>query len=100
MPDLSGLKVLRAGLHLGTVKKGRMEPSHALALFLKKDQALRTVEIGTGELAEKYLRGESLPCEETLKGWVLVTCGGYSLGFGKADRGTLKNHYPKGLRRP
>ena len=99
MPELSGLKILRAGLHLGTLKKGRMEPSHALALFLKKDQALRTLEIGTGELAEKYLRGESLPCKKDLKGWVLVTCGGYSLGFGKADRGMLKNHYPKGLRR-
>lgn len=99
MPKLSGLKILRAGLHLGTVKKGRMDPSHALALFLKKNQALRTVEIGTGELAEKYLRGEVLPCENTLKGWVLVTCGGYSLGFGKAGCGMLKNHYPKGLRR-
>ena len=99
MPELSGLKILRAGLHLGTLKKGRMDPSHALALFLKKDQALRTLEIGTGELAERYLRGESLFCEKNLKGWVLVTCGGYSLGFGKADRGMLKNHYPKGLRR-
>ncbi|MEY8394740.1 RsmF rRNA methyltransferase first C-terminal domain-containing protein [Lachnospiraceae bacterium 45-P1] len=99
MPELSGLKILRAGLHLGTLRKGRMEPSHALALFLKKDQVLRTLEIGTGELAERYLRGESLFCEKNLKGWVLVTCGGYSLGFGKADRGMLKNHYPKGLRR-
>jgi NOL1/NOP2/fmu family ribosome biogenesis protein len=24
---------------------------------------------------------------------------GYSLGWGKADGNTLKNHYPKGLRR-
>lgn len=32
-PSLRGLKVLRPGLHLGTVKKNRFEPSHALALF-------------------------------------------------------------------
>lgn len=114
-PKLSGLKVLRPGLHVGTLKKGRLEPSHALALFLRKDEVLRSAEIGTGELAEKYLRGEALTFEElkkiegnetlsgeegALKGWTLITTGGYSLGFAKADRGVLKNHYPKGLRRP
>ena len=36
MPDLKGLKVLRPGLHLGSAKKDRFEPSHALALALKK----------------------------------------------------------------
>ena len=39
-PSLRGLKVLRPGLHLGTVKKNRFEPSHALALFLKKEQVV------------------------------------------------------------
>ncbi|MFR8166601.1 MAG: methyltransferase RsmF C-terminal domain-like protein [Enterocloster sp.] len=29
-----------------------------------------------------------------------MTVDGFSLGFAKADRGALKNHYPKGLRRP
>jgi len=80
-----------------------MEPSHALALFLKKDDFCRSLEIGTEELAERYLKGETLSIPEeqqNLKGWVLVTAGGYSLGFGKADRGVLKNHYPKGLRKP
>ncbi len=103
MPDMNGLKVLRPGLHVGTLKKGRLEPSHALALFLKKEDVKRSLEIGFGEMAEKYMRGETLtiPEEESgLKGWVLVTTDGYSLGFGKADRGVLKNHYPKGLRRP
>ena len=33
--DLKGLKVLRAGLHLGTLRKGRFEPSHALPWRLK-----------------------------------------------------------------
>ncbi|MBQ4504622.1 MAG: RsmF rRNA methyltransferase first C-terminal domain-containing protein, partial [Firmicutes bacterium] len=33
-PDLSGLTVMRPGLHLGTLKKGRFEPSHALALAM------------------------------------------------------------------
>jgi len=103
MPEMKKLKVLRPGLHVGALKKGRMEPSHALALFLKKDDFCRSLEIGTEELAERYLKGETLSIPEeqqNLKGWVLVTAGGYSLGFGKADRGVLKNHYPKGLRKP
>lgn len=103
MPEMEGLKVLRPGLHLGVLKKGRMEPSHALALYLKKEDVLRTLEIGAEGQAERYLKGETLPIPEahqSLKGWVLVTSEGYSLGFGKADRGVLKNHYPKGLRKP
>ena len=38
MPSLHTLKVLRCGLHLGTLKKNRFEPSHALALALKPQE--------------------------------------------------------------
>lgn len=103
MPEMTGLKVLRPGLHVGTMKKGRLEPSHALALFLNEQAVKKSLEIGSGEQAERYLKGETLAILEesgNLKGWILVTCDGYSLGFGKADRGVLKNHYPKGLRKP
>lgn len=103
MPEMKGLKVLRPGLHAGTLKKGRLEPSHALAMFLKADDVKQSLEIGSGELAERYLKGETLAIPEETgiqKGWVLVTADGYSIGFGKADRGVLKNHYPKGLRKP
>lgn len=103
MPEMTGLKVLRPGLHVGTLKKGRLEPSHALALFLKKENVKSSLEIGSGEQAEKYLKGETLTIPEecnTMKGWILVLSDGFSIGFGKADRGVLKNHYPKGLRKP
>ena len=33
MPDIRKLKVLRPGLELGTMKKDRFEPAHALALL-------------------------------------------------------------------
>ena len=106
-PELSKIRVLRPGLQAGTLKKGRMEPAHALALFLKKEDVFQWAELGTGETAAKYLRGEAIGAGELeavsggdLKGWVLMTVDGISLGFAKADRGVLKNHYPKGLRRP
>lgn len=109
-PSLRGLKVLRPGLHLGTVKKNRFEPSHALALFLKKGQAVHAVNLaGDGIAVRKYLEGQTLTigegCDVEMadaalpKGWCLVCVDGYSLGWGKAAGAILKNHYPKGLRK-
>lgn len=95
-PQLRGLKVLRAGLELGTLRKGRFEPSHALALWLKTAAREFDLDPDGAELA-RYLRGETLPCAEN--GWTLVKAGGLSIGWGKAANGILKNHYPKGLRR-
>lgn len=122
-PSLRGLKVLRPGLHLGTVKKNRFEPSHALALFLKKEQAVHAVNLACdGTAVRKYLEGQTLTigegCDVEMahiitrggmaaeqenvslpKGWCLVCVDGYSLGWGKAAGAVLKNHYPKGLRK-
>lgn len=96
MPPLHRLKVLRAGLELGTVKKDRFEPSHALALWLSG--CARTLSLPPdGPQMAAYLHGEALPCAE--KGWLLVTAGAYPIGWGKGDGSLLKNHYPKGLRK-
>lgn len=99
MPDFSGLKVLRPGLHLGTLKKNRLEPSHALALFLRPKQVRFHISLaGEEQPILDYLRGNTLPDEEGRKGWTLVCVDGYSVGWAKASSGILKNHYPKGLR--
>ena len=96
-PELHGLKVLRPGLHLGTFKKDRFEPSHALALSLKSKDVKDTIDLSVQD-AIKYIEGYTFPAENR-KGWCLVTVEGYSLDFGKAAGGSLKNHYPKGLRK-
>ncbi len=97
---VEGLRVLRPGLWLGSMQKGRFVPSHSLAMSLHAGEALRTLELPAEEGgAERFLRGESLPCDPSQKGWVLVTTEGISLGWGKASGGMLRNHYPKGLRR-
>ena len=114
--DLSGLKVLRPGLHLGTVKKNRFEPSHSLALFLRAEDVRCSAEIcesgsedtltaaAGSRAAAAYLRGESISAADCgaagEKGWCLVTISGFSAGWGKISGGQVKNHYPKGLRRP
>lgn len=114
--SFDGLKVLRPGLHLGTMKKNRFEPSHALALWLKEKDALRFCRMSpdSPRLAA-YLKGESVSLsqlteEEKMqgsgpfdKGWTLITVAGkdvgYPIGWAKLAGQTLKNHYPKGLRR-
>ena len=96
MPDLRKLKVLRPGLELGTVKKGRFEPAHALALWLKECRTMVSWGPDSPEI-KAYLHGDVIPCEK--QGWCLVRAGEYSIGWGKGDKIQLKNHYPKGLRR-
>lgn len=108
MPDPDGLRVVRAGLHLGVCKKNRFEPSHALALYLHPEEVQQYVELSkdagkTGDAAEygealKYLHGETITCDSGQKGWTLVCVDGFSIGWGKAQNGVVKNHYPKGLR--
>ena len=100
LPDITGIKVVRPGLHLGAFKKNRFEPSHGLALFLKPEYVLRTVNMAcdSTEILQ-YLKGEPLSsCQEPWKGWTLVTVDGFSIGWAKQAGGLLKNHYPKGLR--
>ena len=95
--DLAGLKVLRPGLHLGTVEKGRFTPAHALALSLSPAQAANVLDLSQAQACD-WITGLSLPCQNA-PGWCLVCVDGCSLGFGKVSGGVCKNHYPKGLRR-
>ena len=96
MPELHGLKVLRAGLELGQALKGRFEPAHAWALWLKTARSVADFPADGPEIAA-YLRGETLPGPQS--GWTLVTADGLSLGWAKGSGGVLKNHLPKALRR-
>ena len=95
LPELRGLKVMRPGLELGIVKKDRFEPAHALALWLRECKNTESFAPDSREISA-YMHGDVIPSSQ--KGWCLVTVNGYSLGWGKGDGQTLKNHYPKGLR--
>ena len=96
--DLTGLKVLRNGLELGTLKKGRFEPAHAFALAWKPEYMPRKVNFSADSPEViKYLKGESLNTNNN-SGWTVVCVDGFALGWGKISNGILKNHFPKGLR--
>ena len=92
------LHTLRAGVFMGEVDKNIFYPSHHLAHVLTLDQVNQSINFSPKDSQLlQYLRGEELPtqCED---GWVLIAVDGMSLGWGKASKGRLKNHYPKGLR--
>ena len=96
-PDLTGLKTLRSGLRLGDVVKGRLAPSHSLAAALSADDATSVLDLPhDSREARNYLFGATL--EGDARGWCLIAASGCSLGWGKGSDGTIKNHYPKGLR--
>ena len=96
LPPLKGVKTLRVGLQLGEIKGKVFIPDHALALAVP---CKRTIPV-TEEAARAYQAGQVLPVDEALKGFYTPTLSGLALGWGKASEGQLKNHYPKGLRRP
>lgn len=98
-PPLDTIKVLRAGLNLGTFLKNRFEPSHSLALSLKAEDVKNYVNLSINdELIYKYFSGETFECDGN-KGWNLILVEGISAGFGKLTNNIMKNHYPKGLRK-
>ncbi len=99
--DWQGLKVTRFGWWLGTVKPGRFEPAHALALALRPDQVppqRRWDLTADDERARAFLHGHPLPSPGP-DGWTLVTVDGFPIGWGKRVAGVLKSHAPRWLRR-
>ena len=95
LPDMSSLRVVESGLLLGSVGKGRFEPYQALASRLNVDLYPNHVNLSVDDIRViKYLKGETIMVEDTsLKGYVLLLVDGYSLGWGKAAGGMIKNKY-------
>lgn len=116
--SLAGLKVERPGLHIGTFKKNRFEPAHALALSLNVKRVKYYVNLErVDSRANGYFRGEGFFIQDgdicaglaipdqtdkdksAIKGFCPVFIDGFCAGWGKLAGGQLKNHYPKGLRK-
>jgi 16S rRNA C967 or C1407 C5-methylase (RsmB/RsmF family)/NOL1/NOP2/fmu family ribosome biogenesis protein len=92
----AGVRLVRPGLLLGRERPGRFEPAQALAMAAGPGVARRVREVDDGEAAA-FLRGETLEAGGPA-GWALVAWNGWPLGWGRVASGTLKNHYPRGLR--
>ncbi len=98
-PATAGLRVLRSGWLLGKIKRQQFEPAHSFALGLTLGQVKQSLNLALGdERIVKYLKCESLAIDPSWQGWVVVAVDGFPLGWGKAQRGILKNKYPAHLR--
>ena len=95
-PDLRGVPVLRAGLHLAEARGKILIPDHAAALGGRIVNDAPVTELGR-EDAARYLSGLSV--EGDAGGWTVLRYRGLPLGWGKGSGGQIKNHYPKGLRK-
>ncbi len=92
--------ILDLGVTVGDLHGNVLIPHHRF-FSAYGDDFLRKVSIS--EKNEKqlnaYLHGEEIDCDLPT-GFASVTYRGIPLGGGKVSGGKLKNHYPKGLRRP
>jgi NOL1/NOP2/sun family putative RNA methylase len=98
--DTGSLHLLRYGLFLGEARRSYFRPAHTLAMALTPEDVQQSISwpVNAPQITA-YLEGHDMPSDGP-DGWVLVTVEGYPLGWGKRSSGRLKNHYPRGLRRP
>lgn len=97
LPDAQNIKIAQAGVYLGEIVKGRIDPAQAFATSkIARDHFVQKCELSKAQTIE-YLRGETLPVTD-IKGFVLLTYRHQAIGFAKGDGILLKNHFPKGLR--
>lgn len=94
--DITNIKAVLPGLHLGELKKNRFEPSHHLALALKKED-FKTVHTSDEAETELYFQGNVVNATAP-NGWGAMLYDKYPIGWFKSVNGVLKNHYPKKLR--
>ena len=94
----TNLHVLRAGVFVGSVQKGRFVPEHhlftAFGALCQNREELTLADSRTVE----YLSGREIEAHTAADGWCCVTVDGWPLGGGKVSGGRVKNHYPKALR--
>lgn len=90
--------VFCAGVKIGEIEKGRVVPHHQLFSAFGNLMKRKLVLPPSGEDVCRYIEGNVIK-SDAQDGWTAVIVGGCPLGGGKTVGGTLKNHYPKGLRK-
>lgn len=100
VPSMQGLRIMRSGLLLGEIKKGRFEPSQALASALHKSEYANVYDISAEDNdIIRYLKCETISIpEEVEDGYVLVCCDSYPVGWGKKKGTSVKNKFLPGWR--
>lgn len=92
----TNLKVIHAGINLGTIKGKRIIPSQSLALSLELNRSYYPTASLTYDEAISYLRKEPVPLPDgTPTGIILLTYQDVPLGFEKNIGNRANNLYPQ-----
>ena len=98
LPELSGLGVLRAGVPVGELRRGRVEPAHGLFVASRPEECRQVLNLTAEDPRVKaFLHGEEIDAPG-FQGFAGISVEGVMTGFGKCSGGRMKNRYPKGLR--
>ena len=97
LPDL-GNNVIKYGIYLGDIFNKRFEPNHNLYRANSLIGHYRYTYELNDEQYDMFISGNEIKVDLS-NNYYLITYKGLSLGFGKCSNNTIKNKYPKGLRR-
>ena len=98
-PKLTGVRILRKGLFLGEMKKGRFEPSQPLAAALYPEEYDKYISFDLeDERTIRYLKCETLNVDTDTEGIHLIGTGRFPMGWGKIKKGRMKNKYASSWR--
>lgn len=92
------LDAIVPGLHVATVKGRDLVPAHELALSIALNPEAFAGYEGGKDQAIAYLQRQPVAIAGVPKGYVLLTFGGYPLGFEKNLGNRANNLYPKNWR--
>lgn len=85
------------GVNLGKAERGRFIPHHQFFSAYGEYFKRKIVLAPDSKEAALYISGQGFACGAE-NGYCAVFIGSVPVGGGKVSGGTLKNHYPKGLR--
>ncbi|MDR2182839.1 MAG: RsmB/NOP family class I SAM-dependent RNA methyltransferase [Clostridiales bacterium] len=89
-PDVTGLNIVRLGVHLGESKKGLFAPSYALAMSLGLADFAEIIDLPPEDAGvAAYLGGQTFEIAAP-DGYSLFCVAGHPLGFAKILNGRLK----------
>ena len=89
--------VFMAGVLVGEIQGNILKPSHQFFSVFGRKFKHRVELTASDPRVDSYLSGLEIGAQIE-NGWCSVIYEGAPLGGGKASGGTVKNHYPKGLR--
>lgn len=98
--DFNHKRVLRSGLLIGEYKHGILEYDYSFAKALNKDEYPYACNLDINDdRVLKYLKGETINIKDyNLEDELILVCvNNFPLGFGKNNKGILKNKLPKNV---